>query len=50
MIPMRVDMIVVASCLIDFILSHLPESPITCSHYSLKEGAISRILSGQVQI
>jgi len=50
MIPMRVDMIVVASCLIDFILSHLPESPITCSHYSLKEGAISRKLGGQVQI
>lgn len=47
MIAMRVDMIVVASCLIDFILQHLSVSSMRCSHYSLKEGAVSRLLSGQ---
>ncbi|SDD75819.1 exopolyphosphatase / guanosine-5'-triphosphate,3'-diphosphate pyrophosphatase [Algoriphagus faecimaris] len=44
MIPMRVDMIVVASTLIDFILKHLPMESITCSHYALKEGAIAMLL------
>jgi len=47
MIAMRVDMIVVASCLIDFILQHLPVSSMRCSHYSLKEGAVSRLLSAK---
>jgi exopolyphosphatase / guanosine-5'-triphosphate,3'-diphosphate pyrophosphatase len=47
MIAMRVDMIVVASCLIDFILQHLPVSSMRCSHYSLKEGAVSRLLAGK---
>jgi len=45
MIPMRADMIVVASSLIDFILEFIPIRSITCSHYALKEGAISRILN-----
>mgnify|MGYP005749904355 FL=1 len=45
MIPMRVDMIVVASCLIDFILGYISVREIICSHYSLKEGAVSRLLS-----
>lgn len=44
MIPMRVDMIVVASTLIDFILRYVPVESITCSHYALKEGAISSLL------
>lgn len=44
MIPMRVDMIVVASHLIDFILNFIPVRSITCSHYALKEGAISRVV------
>ncbi|SIN93755.1 Ppx/GppA phosphatase family protein [Algoriphagus halophilus] len=44
MIPMRVDMIVVASSLIEFILRYIPVRSITCSHYALKEGAISRVL------
>ncbi len=44
MIPMRVDMIVVASCLIDFILQYVPVPSITCSHYALKEGAISTLI------
>ncbi|MFC3415833.1 Ppx/GppA phosphatase family protein [Algoriphagus hitonicola] len=45
MIPMRVDMIVVASTLIDFILKYIPVDSITCSHYALKEGAISMLLN-----
>ncbi|WP_297338454.1 exopolyphosphatase [Algoriphagus sp.] len=45
MIPMRVDMIVVASTLIDFILKYVPVDSITCSHYALKEGAISMLLN-----
>jgi exopolyphosphatase / guanosine-5'-triphosphate,3'-diphosphate pyrophosphatase len=45
MIPMRVDMIVVASCLIEFILRYVPVQELVCSHYSLKEGAVSRLLA-----
>jgi exopolyphosphatase/guanosine-5'-triphosphate,3'-diphosphate pyrophosphatase len=45
MIPMRVDMIVVASSLINFILDHLKVATICCSHYALKEGAISQLLN-----
>ncbi len=45
MIPMRADMIVVASSLIDFILDFIPVKSMTCSHYALKEGAISRLLT-----
>lgn len=44
MIPMRVDMIVVASSLIEFILRYIDVDFITCSHYALKEGAISSLL------
>ncbi|MGY6558438.1 MAG: Ppx/GppA phosphatase family protein [Nitritalea sp.] len=43
MIPMRADMIVVAICLIDYILTLLPEAPITCTSYALKEGAVARL-------
>ncbi len=50
MIAMRVDMIVVASCLIDFILQRLQVESIRCSHYSLKEGAVSRMLSGEINL
>lgn len=49
MIPMRVDMIVVASCLIEFILRHLPVSSITCSHFALKEGAIATLVKGNYE-
>jgi exopolyphosphatase/guanosine-5'-triphosphate,3'-diphosphate pyrophosphatase len=45
MIPMRADMIVVASSQIKFILQFIPIRSITCSHYALKEGAISRLLT-----
>lgn len=44
MIPMRVDMIVVASNLIEFILRYIEVDFITCSHYALKEGAIASLL------
>lgn len=44
MIPMRVDMIVVASCLIEYILKLLPVNTFTCSNYALKEGAIARLM------
>lgn len=50
MIAMRVDMIVVASCLIDFILQHVPVESIRCSHYSLKEGVVSRMISGEINL
>lgn len=44
MIPMRVDMIVVASCLIKYILELLPVETLTCSSYALKEGAIAQLM------
>ncbi|MBA4299070.1 exopolyphosphatase / guanosine-5'-triphosphate,3'-diphosphate pyrophosphatase [Algoriphagus alkaliphilus] len=50
MIAMRVDMIVVASYLIEFILRYIPVEAIVCSHYSLKEGAVARLLSGETTV
>jgi hypothetical protein len=44
MIPMRVDMIVVASCLIRYILRQIDSQDMLCSTYSLKEGALAEIL------
>lgn len=44
MIPMRVDMIVVASSLICFILNHLAPKDLLCSTYSLKEGALAEMI------
>lgn len=44
MIPMRVDMIVVASCLIDYILRFVPVDRIVCSSFALKEGAIAELM------
>jgi exopolyphosphatase / guanosine-5'-triphosphate,3'-diphosphate pyrophosphatase len=44
MIPMRVDMIVVASCLIAYILTLLPVKTLVCSSYALKEGAIALLM------
>lgn len=40
MVTMRVDMIVVASVLISFILEHLSVQEITCCKYALKEGLL----------
>ncbi|MBX2956440.1 MAG: exopolyphosphatase [Cyclobacteriaceae bacterium] len=43
MIEMRVDMIVVACCLIRYILDHHPFTNIRVSSYSLKEGALAHV-------
>ncbi|GAB2995691.1 exopolyphosphatase [uncultured Cyclobacterium sp.] len=45
MIPLRVDMIVVASCLIRFITQWVPTDQLVCSTYSLKEGAVSEAMT-----
>lgn len=44
MTPMRADMIVVASCLLNFVLCTYQISQIRVSHYALKEGVISKHL------
>lgn len=44
MIPMRVDMIVVASCLIQYILKFISTPSLICSSYSLKEGVIAELM------
>lgn len=45
MVPMRVDMIVVASCLIDFIVEKFSINRIRVSAYALKEGLLSELIS-----
>lgn len=45
MIELRVDMIVVACCLIKFILSHFSFSQMRVSSYSLKEGVMASLMS-----
>lgn len=47
MIEMRVDMIVVACCLIKFLLTHHAFSQIRVSSYSLKEGVLAALLEKQ---
>ena len=44
MIPMRVEMIVVAVCLIGNILRHFETKDLVCSTYALKEGVIAQLL------
>ena len=44
MIPLRVDMIVVASCLINWVIQKYKLQHIRVSAYSLKEGALARVL------
>ena len=44
MIPMRVDMIVVATCLIDFIIHKLDINRLRISSFALKEGILSEII------
>lgn len=44
MLPMRVDMIVVASCLLDYVLRTYALSQIRVSGYALKEGLLSQLL------
>ncbi|MCS6973786.1 MAG: exopolyphosphatase [Cyclobacteriaceae bacterium] len=43
MIEMRVDMIVVACCLIKFLLDHYPFSAIRVSSYAMKEGILDQL-------
>jgi exopolyphosphatase/guanosine-5'-triphosphate,3'-diphosphate pyrophosphatase len=45
MLPMRVDMIVVASCLLEFVLRKYQLSEIRVSGYALKEGVLSQLLT-----
>ena len=45
MTPMRADMIVVASCLLNFVLCKYNIPQIRVSHYALKEGVISKQLA-----
>ena len=44
MVPMRVDMIVVASCLIDYVISKFEMNKIRVSSYALKEGVLSELI------
>jgi exopolyphosphatase/guanosine-5'-triphosphate,3'-diphosphate pyrophosphatase len=46
MIEMRVDMIVVACCLIRYILDRHPFNRIRVSTYALKEGVLASIIHG----
>ena len=45
MIEMRVDMIIVASCLIRYLLDHFPFERIRVSTYSLKEGVLASLIN-----
>ena len=47
MIELRVDMIVVASVLVDFLLTRYTIEKLRISSYALKEGVLSRILKGE---
>jgi len=47
MIPMRVEMIVVAVCLIENILRHFDTKEMICSTYALKEGVIAQLLQSR---
>lgn len=45
MIELRVDMIVVGVCLIDFILKRYDIQQIKVSTYALKEGVLAKLLN-----
>jgi exopolyphosphatase/guanosine-5'-triphosphate,3'-diphosphate pyrophosphatase len=47
MIELRVDMIVVACCLIDFLLTRFSFENIKVSSFALKEGVLSEIIDGR---
>ncbi len=47
MLPMRVDMIVVAGCLLDFVLRKYDLHRIRVSGYALKEGVLSQLLESE---
>jgi len=48
MIEMRVDMIVVACCLINFLLSNFTFDKIRVSSYSLKEGVLASLIKNSI--
>ena len=48
MIELRVDMIVVGACLIDFVLKRFDIQQIKVSNYALKEGILSKILKENI--
>lgn len=48
MIDMRVDMIVVASCLIKFLLDNFTFNQIRVSSFSLKEGVLAALMKGKL--
>lgn len=50
MIEMRIDMIVVACCLVKFILDNFPFKHIRISSYSLKEGVLASLMNGELTI
>jgi exopolyphosphatase/guanosine-5'-triphosphate,3'-diphosphate pyrophosphatase len=50
MIEMRADMIVVASCLIDYILNRFSLSNIRVSSYALKEGVLYDVVKVRAQL
>ncbi|BDD08132.1 hypothetical protein FUAX_05640 [Fulvitalea axinellae] len=50
MIPLRVDLIVVASCLIRFLLREIPVNNIRVSTYALKEGLMYMISEGRFRV
>lgn len=50
MIPMRVDMIVVAVGLIQYVLSYFDVSEIICSTYALKEGVIAKLVQSREEL
>jgi exopolyphosphatase/guanosine-5'-triphosphate,3'-diphosphate pyrophosphatase len=47
MIEMRVDMIVVACCLVKLILDSFDIEQIRVSSYSLKEGVLASLMKGE---
>lgn len=50
MIEMRVDMIVVAVCLIQFLIDNNEFIDIKVSTYALKEGLLDAILSNEIKL
>ena len=47
MIPLRADMIVVAICLINFVIRRVATAQLIVSTYALKEGVLLAIMAGK---
>ena len=50
MVPMRADMIVVASCLIDYVINQYSINHLIVSSYSLKEGMLAKLLESEIAL